>query len=264
MTAQEVKGQWALILGASSGFGEAICRKLSSLGMNIAGVHLDRKGTMPHVEEIVAYIASNQAQAMFFNANAANREKRREIIGKIREKSPGGIHCLVHSLAFGTLKPFIAPNSHEMISEEEMNMTCDVMAHSLVYWTQELFQGNLLSHGTRIFAMTSAGSSRVLDCYGAVSAAKSALESHCRQLASELAPHGVTVNAIRAGVTNTQALRKIPGYEQMLEMASKRNPSKRLTEPSDIADMIALLVQPGAQWLTGNVIGVDGGENIVG
>src|SRR5205807_964922 len=88
-----------------------------------------------------------------------------------------------------------------------------VMAHSLVYWVQDLVHRGLMRKGGKIFAMTSAGGTRVLPNYGAVSAAKAALESHVRQLAMELAPRGIAVNAIRAGVTDTPALRKIPGHE---------------------------------------------------
>jgi enoyl-[acyl-carrier protein] reductase III len=99
--------------------------------------------------------------------------------------------------------------------------------------------------------------------YGAVSAAKAALESHIRQLAFELAPHGITINAIRAEVTDTTALHKIPGHEKMAELATTRNPMGRLTMPADVAAAIAVLCQEGTYWMTGNVIGVDGGEGIV-
>lgn len=264
MTLSSVKGRWALVLGASSGFGEAISIKLSQMGMNIAGVHLDRKGTLPKVEQIVQTIKGNGVKAMFFNANAADAEKRTEILTEVATQAESGIHCLVHSLAFGSLKTFIAKDAASRITPEQMNMTCDVMAHSLVYWTQSLYERDMLKAGTKIFAMTSSGSTRVWPTYGAVSAAKSALESHCRQLALELAPLGVTVNAIRAGVTDTPALRKIPGNEQMIEIASARNPWKRLTTCEDIAEMLSLLVHDEAKWMTGNVLGVDGGEDIVG
>ena len=82
----------------------------------------------------------------------------------------------------------------------------------------------------------------------------------------EVAPMGITANAIRAGVTDTPALRRIPGHERLIEGALQRNPSGRLTTPQDVARFIALLAQPGpaADWVTGNVIGVDGGEDIVG
>ena len=100
--------------------------------------------------------------------------------------------------------------------------------------------------------------------YGPVSAAKAALESHIRQLALELAPRGITANAIRAGVADTPALRKIPGHEHMMEIARQRNPHGRLTTPQDVAEAIALLSRSESAWITGNVIGCDGGEDIVG
>jgi len=259
-----LKGRWALVLGASSGFGEAISVELSSLGMNIIGVHLDRKGTLPHADEIVQKIRSQGTKAIFFNVNAADRERRAEVIAEIQAHTEGGVHCVVHSLAFGTLKPFIAREEKDRVSQDQIQMTLDVMAHSLVYWVQDLFQRNLLRRGGRVFAMTSSGSTRVWPTYGAVSAAKAALESHCRQLTLELASEGIAVNAVRAGVTDTPALRKIPGNEKMVELASARNPSGRLTTPQDVASMIGLLCHDEAAWLTGNVLGVDGGEDIAG
>jgi NAD(P)-dependent dehydrogenase (short-subunit alcohol dehydrogenase family) len=112
--------------------------------------------------------------------------------------------------------------------------------------------------------MTSAGSSRVLASYGPTAAAKSALESHVRQLAVELAPAGITVNAILAGVTDTPALRAMPHPEKLLDAARHRNPHKRLGAPEDVARTIAALCHPATYWLTGNTLYVDGGENLVG
>ena len=111
--------------------------------------------------------------------------------------------------------------------------------------------------------MTSSGGARVWRAYGAVSAAKAALESHIRQLAMELAPLGIAANAIRAGVTDTPALRKIPGSESIKQAALQGNPSGRLTTPQDVASALVALSRPETYWLTGNVIGVDGGEDIV-
>ncbi len=264
MSQSSVKGKWALVLGASSGFGEAISLKLSELGMNIAGIHMDRKTTQPHAEEVLNKIKANGVKAMFINMNAADKEKRAEALATLKPQAENGVHTLVHSLAFGSLKPFVAPEAAGRLSEEQMDMTCNVMAHSLVYWVQALVENNMLQKGGRIFAMTSSGGTRVWPTYGAVSAAKAALESHCRQLALELAPMNVAVNAIRAGVTDTPALRKIPGNDVMIEQASARNPYRRLTTPQDVAACISLLVQSDAHWLTGNTLGVDGGEDIVG
>ena len=92
---------------------------------------------------------------------------------------------MLHSLAFGTLKPFLALDPAEAISQKNMEMTLSVMANSLVYWSQDVFRAGMFGEGSKIYAMTSEGSTRVIASYGAVSAAKAALESHCRQLAME-------------------------------------------------------------------------------
>jgi NAD(P)-dependent dehydrogenase (short-subunit alcohol dehydrogenase family) len=257
------ENKWALVLGASSGFGEAVGLELSKNGFNIAGVHLDRKNTMPHVEEVIHEIKQNGRKTLFLNVNAADEEKRKEVLEKLAEEKVA-IKILLHSLAFGTLKSFISTNSHdEGITKSQLEMTLDVMAHSLVYWTQDLIKQGLMKEGGRIFAMTSEGGTHVIPSYGAVSAAKAALESHVRQLAYELAPLKITVNAIRAGVTDTPALRKIPGNDRLIDHAKIRNPHGRLTTPEDVAKAIVAFSNPETAWMTGNVIGVDGGECVV-
>jgi enoyl-[acyl-carrier-protein] reductase (NADH) len=143
-------------------------------------------------------------------------------------------------------------------------MTLDVMASSLVYWAQDLCWRGLLGSGARVLAMTSAGSHRVTAGYGMVSAAKAALEAYVRQLAFELAPRGIAVNALRAGVTDTPAVRKIPGWETLIARAGSINPGGRTTTPEDVAAFVSLLMRPESRWVSGNVIGVDGGEDVMG
>jgi enoyl-[acyl-carrier protein] reductase III len=138
------------------------------------------------------------------------------------------------------------------------------MANSLVYWSRDVVQRGLMRDWGRIFAMTSGGSTRAIGSYGAVSAAKAALEAYIRQLAVELAPRGITANAIRAGVTDTPAARAIPESEMLFAEARKKNPAKRLTTPVDVAAFIALMSHPDAHWVSGNVINVDAGEEITG
>ena len=170
---------------------------------------------------------------------------------------------LLHSIAFGALLPYVSPNEEKIASKAQLEMTSDTMAHSLVYWVQDLAQSGLMTRGGRVFAMTSAGGSRAIPNYGPVSGAKALLESHIRQLALELAPFGITANAIRAGVTDTPSSRKIPGSEKLFEFAAMRNPYHRLTTPEDVATCIAVLSHENTYWMTGNTIGVDGGEDIV-
>ncbi|HQR45974.1 MAG TPA: SDR family oxidoreductase [Thermoanaerobaculia bacterium] len=263
------KRKWALILGASSGFGEAAALALARAGRNIFGVHLDRRATLPNVERITGEIEKAGVRSEFYNVNAADAAKRAETIAAISrvladEGNPGAVDVVLHSLAFGTLKPFLSESPADRITPAQMEMTLEVMAHSLVWWMQDLLAAGLVGGGSHVFAMTSAGGHRIWASYGAVSAAKASLESHCRQLAVELAPRKIAVNAIRAGVTDTPALRKIPGNEQMIERCLAMHPAGRLTTPEDVAHVIVAVARPDTVWMTGNVLGVDGTEDVVG
>ena len=266
--AKEPLRKWALILGASSGFGAACSLALARHGFDIIGVHLDRRATAANAAKIASEIQQSGRQALFFNVNAADPKRRSEVIQAFKkitggDPSSNGIRSMLHSLAFGALKPYLAGDSAKAIRPADMDMTLDVMAHSLVYWTQDLLNEGLLQKGARIFAMTSAGGHRVWPAYGAVSAAKAALESHVRQLAVELAPLGISVNALQAGVTDTPAARRIPGSDAMFARALESNPGKRLTTPEDVAEVVVSLSLCPSNWATGNVLRVDGGEDLL-
>ncbi|HTX37598.1 MAG TPA: SDR family oxidoreductase [Bryobacteraceae bacterium] len=259
------KQPWALILGASSGFGEATALELARAGMNIFGVHLDRREKLPRVAAIEEKIRAAGRESQFFNGNASDDEMRQDIVEQIQRRltgEPGVLRVLMHSLAWGSLKPLAG--AEQVISRKQLEITADTMGHSLVYWVQDCLRAGLFDWGGRIFAMTSAGGTRAIPNYGPVSAAKAILEAHIRQLALELAPAGITANAILAGVADTPALRQIPDWEKIAEVARQRNPHRRLTVPEDVARAIAALCHPATYWMTGNVIHVDGGESIVG
>ena len=184
---------WALVLGASSGFGGAAAVELARAGMNIFG---DPPRPAGHDADRPARHQGDQAHAAAKRSSSTSTPRTRssgaETLDEIQERfadTPAHtVRVLLHSLAFGTLKPFIAKKPEDAVTQAQMEMTIDVMANSLVYWTQGLLIRDLMKTGGRIFAMTSSGGHTVLPAYGAVSAAKAALESHIRQLAMELGP----------------------------------------------------------------------------
>lgn len=257
--------RWALVLGASSGFGAAACRAMARDGLHIIGVHLDRRATQALADAVRVDVESTGREALFFNTNAASDEGRAEVLAAIRAAlgPDDQVVVLMHSLAFGTLLPLAHPDA-DRVSAKQLAMTVEVMGTSLLWWTRDLLDAGFLRRGSRIFAMTSAGSAVAIPSYGPVSAAKAVLESVIRQLALELAPLGITANAILAGVTDTPAARRIPGWERISARALACNPHGRLTTPEDVAAALVLLAQPGAAWITGNTIRVDGGESIAG
>lgn len=258
---------YALILGASSGFGAAAALEYARHGVGVIGVHLDRAATLPQCQQLQEEIRALGVEAHFFNVNAADTTQRGVVLDQVAElfasRAGASIISLIHSLAFGTLKPFIADDAKDELTQSQMEMTMNVMANSLVYWTQDVVRRGMMGSGGRVFAMTSSGSHRVLPMYGAVSAAKAALESYCRQLAFELGGRGIAVNAIQAGVTDTPALRKIPGSDYLIQFAEQRNPTGRLTIPEDVARAVVLLTLPEAAWINGSVLRLDGGEDAV-
>ncbi len=291
--AENTKG-WALILGSSSGFGAACAKAMAAAGYNIFGVHLDRKSAMPRVQEVMDEITRCGVQVKFFNKNVASDENRLEILKEIAEtlsgkevqidaalsfaeaknREPilaaiagvlggheGAIRALLHSVAFGALNPFIDDDPKKQMSRAQLEMTLDVMANSLVYWCQDLARIHLLGSGSKIFSMTSSGSHRAIWGYGPVSAAKAALEAHTRQLALELGPRGIRVNCFEAGITDTPALRMIPGADMLKTEALRRNPGGRLTTPEDVASTMVALMDPKVDWINGTVIKIDCGED---
>ncbi len=266
--------RWALILGGSSGMGQATAITLAQAGYNICGIHLDFRAALAHVEEVKATIEAAGVQALYMNMNAADDEKRAGALATLRERfaksEAAGRHpyvrVVMHSLAFGSLVPFISDDPKGAVDRKKMEMTQDVMANSLVYWVQDLYRGGFLEQGSKIYAMTSEGSSRVVPSYGVVSSAKAALESHTRQLAMELARtgKGITANTIRAGVTITPALLRIPESQAMIDITMRRNPTGRMTTTQDVANAILALSGEGTDFINGEIIGVDGGEFITG
>lgn len=262
------ENQWALILGGSSGFGLATAKKLSAEGMSVCVVHRDRKGAMARIETDFEDIRKNGHSFFNLNLDALSAEGIATVINALTETlgTGGKIRVFLHSIAFGNLKAIAPPadagSTPPLMEDEDMARTIYAMGTSLLTWVQTLHRAKLFSEDARVLSLTSEGNEVAWRGYAAVAAAKSALESVSRAIAVEFAPHGIRSNVIQAGVTDTPALRLIPGNEGMKSAARERNPFHRLTRPEDVADVITLLCTNEARWINGALLRVDGGEHI--
>lgn len=254
--------KWALILGGSRGLGLATAQKLGANGFNILLVHRDRKSDLPGIEDNFDKIRANGIRLVAFNRDAVSQGVRTELLQEFLEilGDTGRIQLLVHSLAKGAVKPMSGDG--ERLTSEDFLLTLDAMAVSWYAWTRDLLDLGLFASEAMVLAFTSEGNTRPIQNYGAVSAAKVALEAIGRNMALEFAPQGLRVNCIQAGITETLSFSMIPGSEEIKRHALKRNPSGRLTRPGDVANVVYLLSLEEARWITGTIIKADGGESL--
>jgi len=253
--------QWALLLGGSTGHGAAIAKRLAHDGFGIIAFHFDRGEAKKIAEETKIEIDKiTKGRCHYFNTNAASVETMDKYIPKINELTGGeSLKLLLHSIAFGTTTNFFG---EKPVTQRQMDMTVHVMGNSLLYWTQKLYENNLLGNGSRVMGLTSEGNYLAMEGYGPVSVAKVALEAIIRQIGWELGEKGITANAVQAGVTPTRALTKITeNWEVWVENTKKRNPMRRTTTPEDIAGTISMLLKPEADFINCSIIYCDGGES---
>jgi NAD(P)-dependent dehydrogenase (short-subunit alcohol dehydrogenase family) len=266
--------RWALILGASSGMGEATSLALAAAGYRIVGVHLDfRAGTRPRRGDQGGHRRGRQRGAVHQHERGRRREAAaaiETIRARFDESRTAGRHpylrVVMHSLAFGSLVPFLTEDPKDGVDRKKMEMTQDVMANSLVYWVQDVWRAGFLETGSKIYAMTSEGTSRVVPSYGVVSGARppSSRTSASSRWSSPGRAAGSRSTRSGPACTDTPALRKIPENQRMIDVTLARNPHGRMTTPQDVADAIVTLSETDSDWISGNIISVDGGEFVTG
>ena len=272
MTLSFDRTEWGLVLGGSSGFGLATAAALARRGMSVAVVHRDRRGAMPTIEQAFDHIRACGTGFLAFNTDALSNEGLVRVLDgvSVAMGDSGRVRALVHSIAFGNLKPLVHPHgapqnpAEAVLDDDDFDRTVRAMGTSLATWAQAVHARRLFAADARVFGLTSEGNEVAWRGYAAVAAAKAALESVSRAIAVEFGPYGVRSNIIQPGVTDTPALRLIPGSDRMKASARQRSPLGRLTTPEDVADVICLLCTDEARWVNGALLRVDGGEHIAG
>jgi enoyl-[acyl-carrier protein] reductase III len=246
-------GRKALVTGGSRGIGRAIAVRLAEAGCDVAINYLRNKGP---AQETAAAVEALGRRALLLRGNVAEAEHHPEMFAAV-EKGFGRLDILVSNAASGVIKPAME------LTPRHWTWTMDINAAALLGLAQHAVR-LMGEKGGHIVAVSSLGAVRAIPSYAAVGASKAALESLVRHLAVELAPSGVRVNAISAGVVDTDALKHFPNRDLLLRESARRTPAGRLTEPRDVADAVLYLTSPLSAMMVGQTMVVDGGYSIMG
>jgi enoyl-[acyl-carrier protein] reductase III len=249
----DLTGKKALVTGGSRGIGRAIAIRLAEAGCDVAINYLRSRGP---AQETAKAVEAFGRKALTYKVNVAQVEKLDGMFEAIQEEF-GRLDILVSNAASGVIKPAME------LTRRHWHWTMDINAAALLPLAQHASR-LMGKEGGHIIAVSSLGAVRAIPNYAAVGASKAALESLVRHLAVELAPQGIRVNAISAGVVDTDALKHFSNRTQLLDESARRTPAGRLTEPSDVADAALFLTSPLAHMMVGQTMVVDGGYSIMG
>jgi enoyl-[acyl-carrier protein] reductase III len=165
----------------------------------------------------------------------------------------GPLDVLVHNAATGVIRPALETE------DKHWDWTLNANARALLSLARATAPS--MPPGSSIVAISSLGSVRVLENYSLVGTSKAALEALVRYLAVELAPRGIRVNAVSAGVVATGALEHFPNREEMLA-SGVGNPAGKLVTPEDVAGVVSFLCSPDAEMIRGQTLVIDGGWSL--
>lgn len=270
-------GDWGVVLGVSSGTGAAIARALArDPGLHIFGAH--RGHYQPQADALEAELASLGRRTSFRVGDAGSAEAA-SLGAKVLLEVAGrrSVRVFVHSLASASLGPLVpgeppgsgassspgAPGAH--LTARQIERSFAVMAHSFVYWVQELLAHDLLAPGARVFGLTNTMHDSLVTGCGVIAAAKGALEMYVRQLALELGPLGHRANLLKFGTVITPALARMMGPDTIRSterVHAQMNPAGRICTVEEVAGFVSLLADPRAEWMNGATIDFTGGATL--
>ncbi len=248
---KEFDGKVALITGGSRGIGKAIAGKLAQKGANTIITFFKSRDK---AEETVKEIEHLGVQCKALRSNVKDRESIVKMFEKVKEQF-GVLDFLVFNAAMGffsTTKDF---------PEDKWDITVKANATSFLLCAKE--SAKLMKTGGKIVGISSYGSKRFIPGYSAMGASKAVIETLTRYLAVELADLNINVNCVSGGPVETDSLKMIPGFDQLVEESAKRTPMKRIGQPEDIAAVVSFLCSDDSNWIRGQTIIADGGMSLL-
>lgn len=250
-----LEGKRGLIVGVANkrSIAWGIAQAAAAAGAQLAFTYQER------VADSVRELAAGLNGAFTLPCDVTRDEDIKSVMSEL-EKSFGQLDFLVHSVAFAPAQEL--ENPFVQTSRDGFRIAHEVSAYSLVPLAREA--APLMKAGGSIVAMTYYGAEKVVPGYNVMGMAKAALEASVRYLAYDLGPAGIRVNAISAGPMNTLAARGISGFTQMRKIAAERAPLRRNVEMEEVGNTGLFLVSAMSSGITGEVIYVDCGYNILG
>jgi enoyl-[acyl-carrier protein] reductase III len=240
-----LEGASVLVTGGTRGIGLAIAHRLVGDGASrtVLGYLRNDEAAEKAAEEIRAA----GAEVDLVRGNVASEST----VAKIAAAGP--YRVVVHNAATGVIRPALETE------DKHWDWTLNANARSLLAIARATAPS--MEPGSAIVAISSLGSERVLDNYVLIGTSKAALEAVVRYLGVELAPRGIRVNAVSAGVVETEALDWFPNKDEMLATVD-RTPAGRLVEPADVAAAVSFLSSGDAAMVCGQTLVVDGGFSL--
>jgi len=242
----DFEGAAVLVTGGSRGIGLAIARRFAELGAARVAIGYLRNDRA--AEAAAEQLRELGTEPVLLRGNVSSERVAREA-GEL-----GPFHAFVHNAATGVIRPALETE------DRHWDWTLAANARALLSFARAVVPR--MPSGGSIVGISSLGSVRVLTNYTLVGASKAAMEAVVRHLAVELAPQGIRVNAVSAGLVETEALEHFPNREQMLGAARTRTPAGRMVEPDDVARAVTFLCSPDAAMIVGHTLVVDGGYSL--
>jgi enoyl-[acyl-carrier protein] reductase III len=231
-----------LVTGGSRGIGRAIALRLARDGADRVAIGYLRNDAA--AEEAASELRAAGAEPVLVRGNITSTRVLAEV------EALGPLDVLVHNAASGVVR--------EALETEEKHWDWTLGANARALLALAKTAVPRMPRGATILGISSLGSQRVLPNYALIGVSKAALEALVRYLAVELAPRGIRVNAVSAGVVETGALEHFPNREEMLA-AGSATPAGRIVAPEDVAAAVSFLCSADAEMIRGHVLVVDGG-----
>jgi enoyl-[acyl-carrier protein] reductase I len=254
--AKLLEGKLALVLGIANKWSLAysIAQAFSREGASLALTYLGerQKGT---VEELAAGLNT----VAVIPCDVTRDEELESLTESLRNLGKP-LDTVVHSLAFANKEDLTRPFSET--GRAGFLLAQEVSAYSLVAVARAT--APVMCPGSSLITLTYVGSTRVVPNYNVMGVAKASLEAATRYLASELGARNIRVNAISAGPIKTASARAIKDFSSILDVVEERAPLKRNTDPAEVADAAVFLASDLGRGITGNILFVDGGMQIMG